>query len=220
MFELIARYHQALIDGALVTIQLAALVWGIGIALGLAVGLFRAMLGSGRESTVYAVASLALGSVPVLVYLFWAYYPLQSLLHLSIAPFVTAAIVLSLYNALTVSEIALKAMQSLPVAYRLSARTIGIRPAAYFRHILAPLLLRAMLPGLLSSQVTALHLTLFASLISVDELFRVTQRINAIEYNAVGVFSLLAAFYFFISFPLLLLSRWFEHNVSGVGLER
>jgi len=83
-----------------------------------------------------------------------------------------------------------------------------------------PLALRAALPGYLVSQVAVLHMTLFASLISVDELFRVTQRINALEYNAVGVFSLLALFYFVLSFPLLIVARLANERLAKLGLER
>ena len=54
-----------------------------------------------------------------------------------------------------------------------------------------PIVLRQMIPGLLMIQVTMLQSTLFASLISVDEIFRVAQRINAVVYRPIEVYTAL-----------------------------
>ena len=119
---------------------------------------------------------------------------------------------LSIYNAVTISELVKGAIEGFPSEFREVARVNGLSRGAFAREIMTPMLTHGFLPGYLSSQVAALHLTLFASLISVDELFRVAQRINSLEYNAVTVFSLLAIFYFVLSFPLLLLSRWLDRQ--------
>jgi len=48
----------------------------------------------------------------------------------------------------------------------------------------------------------------------------VIQRINSIEYNAVEVYSLLAIFYFVLSFPLLILARVANNQLARLGLDR
>jgi len=110
--------------------------------------------------------------------------------------FYTAAVVFAFYNTLTIGEVVRGAIEDLPVAFSMVAQVTGVPRGTYMRTIMVPLALRAALPSYLVSQVGVLHMTLFASLISVDELFRVIQRINSIEYNAVEVYSLLAIFYF------------------------
>jgi polar amino acid transport system permease protein len=145
---------------------------------------------------------------------------LQSMLGISVRPFITAAVVFTFYNTLAIGEVVRVSVEGLPVAYSMAARVTGVPRGTFIRYVMVPLALRAALPSYLLSQVGVLHMTLFASLISVDELFRVVQRINAVEYDAVGVYSLLALFYFVLSFPLLLMARIADDRLARLGLER
>ena len=188
--------------------------------LGVALGVWRAARTGGSRRKGITLFSTVASSIPVMVYLLWCHYPLQSALDISVNPFITAAVVFTLYNALVIGDIVRGSIKDLPISFSLAAQATGVPRSTYTRYILIPLALRAALPGYLGSQVAVLHMTLFASLISVDELFRVTQRINAIEYNAVGVFSLLALFYFVLSFPLLVLARVANGRLAQLGLER
>jgi His/Glu/Gln/Arg/opine family amino acid ABC transporter permease subunit len=219
-FSLIVRYHQALLDGALRSLELAAIAWTGGLLLGTPLGIWRASHNQGTKKNSFSFFSMTASSIPVMVYLLWCHYPLQSIFGISVPPFITAAMVFMFYNTLIIGEVVRAAVEDLPVFFSLAALATGVPRGVYIRHIMVPLALRAALPGYLVSQVGVLHMTLFASLISVDELFRVTQRINAIEYNAVGVFSLLALFYFVLSFPLLLLASLANKRLARLGLER
>jgi polar amino acid transport system permease protein len=220
LFSLIVRYHQALLSGALVSLELAVIAWTGGLVFGTLLGIWRASYGRGLRRSSIALFSLSASSIPVMVYLLWCHYPLQTLLGISVQPFITAAVVFTVYNTLTISEVVRSAVEDLAVAFSQVAVATGVPRGVYVRYIMLPLALRAALPGYLVSQVGVLHMTLFASLISVDELFRVTQRINAIEYNAVGVFSLLALFYFVLSFPLMVSSSVANDHLAKLGLER
>jgi len=218
--SLISRYHQALLGGALTSIELAAIAWAGGLILGTLLGVWRASHSRGSKRSGITLFSAAASSIPVMVYLLWCHYPLQAALGISVQPFITAAAVFTFYNALTIGEVVRGAVEDLPVAFSLAAQVTGVPRNIYIRYIMVPLALRAALPSYLVSQVAVLHMTLFASLISVDELFRVVQRINAVEYNAVGVYSLLALFYFVLSFPLLFLARLANERLAKLGLDR
>ncbi len=220
ILSLIDRYHEALLKGALTSIELAAIAWIGGLLLGVLLGVWRAAHHGRTKQEGVALLSTVASSIPVMVYLLWCHYPLQAALGISVRPFITAAIVFTLYNALVIGELVRGAIGDLPLSFSMAAQATGVPRTVYTRYILIPLALRAALPGYLGTQVAVLHMTLFASLISVDELFRVTQRINAIEYNAVGVFSLLALFYFVLSFPLLVLARLANGRLARLGLER
>jgi len=218
--SLIRRYHGALLDGALTSLELAAIAWAGGLLLGVLLGIWRSSNIHGARRRGVTLFSTVASSIPVMVYLLWCHYPLQTLLGISVRPFITAAAVFTFYNALTIGETVRAAVADLPLAFSMAAQATGVPRSIYIRYIMIPLALRAALPGYLVSQVAVLHLTLFASLISVDELFRVTQRINALEYNAVGVFSLLALFYFVLSFPLLIVARLANERLAKLGLDR
>ena len=219
LFSLIYRYHEALLSGALTSVELAAIAWIGGLVLGVSLGVWRASRRRGTQSGLN-VLSMAASSIPVMVYLLWCHYPLQAGLGVSLNPFITASVVFTLYNALAIGEIVRSTVDDLPISFSLAARATGVSRSAYTRFVLVPLALRAALPSYLGSQVAVLHMTLFASLISVDELFRVIQRINSVEYNSVSVYSLLAVFYFVLSFPLLLLARVANRRLVQLGLER
>jgi His/Glu/Gln/Arg/opine family amino acid ABC transporter permease subunit len=218
--SLLIRYHEALLDGALVSLELAAIAWSGGLVFGTLLGIWRASYSRGARRSGITLFSTAASSIPVMVYLLWCHYPLQAYLGISVPPFYTAAVVFTFYNTLTIGEVVRGAIGDLPVAYSMVAQVTGVPRGTYMRAIMIPLALRAALPSYFVSQVGVLHMTLFASLISVDELFRVIQRINSIEYNAVEVYSLLAIFYFVLSFPLLILARVANNQLARLGLDR
>ena len=215
MLEILRTYSAAWASGAAKTLELAAIVWSVGLGLGIVIGTIRALLPRFLKP-VSMLLFAALSSVPILVYLLWFHYPVQAALGVVVDPFFTSALVLSVYNSLTVSELVKGSIESFPAHFREVAMVNGLRRGIFAREVMVPMLTQGFLPGYVSSQVGALHLTLFASLISVDELFRVAQRINSIEYRAVTVFSMLAIFYFVLSFPLLLLAKWLERHYEDM----
>jgi ABC-type amino acid transport system permease subunit len=67
-------------------------------------------------------------------------------------------------------------------------------------------------------QVIMLHTTLFASLISVEEIFRVSQRINSTIYRPVEIYTALAFFFLLVCLPINLgayyLKRRYTRDLS------
>ena len=59
-----------------------------------------------------------------------------------------------------------------------------------------------------------LQLTLFASLITVGEIFRVAQQINAQIYEPMQIYSALAIFFLVICLPLNGLAEWLKHKFT------
>ena len=68
--------------------------------------------------------------------------------------------------------------------------------------------------------VVMLHMTLFASLISVDELFRAAQRINAQIYKPVEIYSAVGLFFLLVSLPLNGLALYLRRKHSRDLSER
>ena len=59
-----------------------------------------------------------------------------------------------------------------------------------------------------------LHTTLFASLISVEEIFRVAQRINAQIYRPVEIYTALGVFFLAVSLPVNGFAFWLKHKFT------
>ncbi|HEY8966964.1 MAG TPA: ABC transporter permease subunit, partial [Candidatus Methylacidiphilales bacterium] len=139
---------------------------------------------------------------------------LQKLLDVVIDPFFTASLALSLANVFLVAEIVRHAVADFPRQYVVAGEVCGMSRRAILRHIEAPLILRQILPGLLTAQVTMLQCTLFASLISVPEIFRVAQRINSQIYRPVEIYTALGLLFLAVCLPLNGLAIWLKRKYT------
>lgn len=209
MLQVLIQYHYLLLQGFLTTIKLLGCIMLIGIPLGILLG----VIGGRYSKEIFAFikgARFITKVIPVLVFLFWLHYPLQGLLGIVIDPFWTTIFALGLLNTVAVASIVSSELELLPKAYREAGTTLNLSPNQIIRYIELPLLFRRTIPQLLLIQASMLEYTLFASLISVPELFKTAQSINAMIYKPVEIYSLLIFFFLIILGPLHLLIKWLE----------
>lgn len=215
--QILIDYHQAFLAGLFVTLKLTFIVWGFGLFFGAILGWASAQYPK-LVGVPCRILSFFLSSIPVLVFLFWLHYPAQAVWNLVIDPFYTSALTFVVLNIFAVSELFRSYISDFPQHYITVAKVCGLSRKTIALKIELPILLRQILPSLIMLQVTMLHITLFASLISVDELFRTAQRINASIYKPVEIYTALAVFFLAISLPLNGLAIWmrrvFTRNLS------
>lgn len=213
IFDIIEKYHLEFLQGLWVTFQLCFFTWIIGIALGGFLGYISStqdkFLGFFLKATAFIVSG-----VPILVFLFWLHYPAQTFLNIVVNPFFTALIMLAIINTFAVMEIVRNGLKNLPKQYVEVAKLCGLSKSKTFFKIELPILLRHILPSLIVAQVNIIHLSLFASLISVNEIFRVAQRIIAIEYKPVEIYTALGIFFLIINLPILGLAKYVNHKFT------
>lgn len=201
VWDILVNYQAAFLGGLAVTLQITGIVWALGLTLGAALGYagwrWPETIGLGLRAV-----SFFLGGVPVLVFLFWLHYPVQSLFDVVIDPYYTATFTFTILNIVAVADLVRAGCQDFPQQYLLAARVCGLTPVQAAWHIQLPILFRQVLPGLLMLQITMLHVSLFASLISVEEIFRVAQRINATIYKPVEIYTALAVFFLAVCLPV------------------
>jgi His/Glu/Gln/Arg/opine family amino acid ABC transporter permease subunit len=211
--SILHEYQSAFLSGLIVTFQLTLTVWLLGIlcgsALGIASARFPRLIGWPQQALAFVV-----GGIPAIIVLYWMHYPLQELLGVVIEPLHTAVTALLLLNTFAVAEIVRAAFSDFPVRYIRAGLAAGLTRRTIIFSIQIPLLLRQIMPGLIYVQVSILHATLFASLISVDELFRAGQRVNAQIYKPIEIYTALAVFYLSISLPLNALAAFLRSRVS------
>jgi ABC-type amino acid transport system permease subunit len=217
--EILLKYRTEFVLGLKTTLNLCLIIWFAGIIIGSVLGATGARWKIAVGLPTKAI-SFVLGGVPVLVFLFWMHYPLQSYMHVVVDPFYTAAATLSIVNILLVAELIRGAVLDFPSQYVASAKVCGLSTAAIIRHIQLPILLRQVLPGLLVIQITMLQSTLFASLISVDEIFRIAQRINSQIYRPVEIYTALALLFLAVCLPMHGLAYWLRVRLTRNLSER
>lgn len=177
--ELVWLYRHELLSGLMLTLLMTAMASAAGLVVGL--GLAVAAKRVKWVSRVVGLFSLVCLSIPVIVLLYWAHFPLQDALGIVVVPFYTATAVLSVVNVCVVYELVTPALRSFPPELLYTARVLGLSEREITWRVAFPILLRQLGPALIQSQLALVHLTLLASFISVPELFRVVQRITAQE---------------------------------------
>ncbi|MBK5275587.1 MAG: ABC transporter permease subunit [Desulfuromonadales bacterium] len=217
--QITQQYGDAMLGGLFVTLKLSFIVWASGIVIGSALGAlgasFREIVGGPSK-----VVSVILAGMPALVFLFWMHYPLQGYLQIVINPFITGALTLSIINIFMVADLVRGAITDFPRQYIDAAKVSGMSHSDIFVRIQVPLLMRQIIPGLLLIQITVFQMTIFASMISVDEIFRVAQRVNSIIYKPVEIYTLLALFFIAVCVPLNLFAHWLRVRFTRDYSER
>jgi ABC-type amino acid transport system permease subunit len=217
VIDILITYYPAFLQGLFVSLQMALLIWGIGIVGGVALG----VLSDRRPSSFGLMTrgmSYFLAGVPILVFLFWLHYPVQAMFNVVIDPFYTATFTFTIVNLFGVADLVRGALNDFPKQYMTAAAVTGLSSKQTVMKIQLPLIARQILPGLLMLQVAMLHTTLFASLISVEEIFRVAQRINAQIYRPVEIYTALGVFFLAVCVPINILAVTlkdrFTRNIS------
>lgn len=213
VWNIIYTYKEGLLSGLLITLGLCLIIWISGLLFGVLFGTFAHRQ---KESTGWflKILSFLLASTPVLVLLFWLHYPLQAILGIVVIPFITAAIALSLINIVGVAQIVRDALDEFPEQYAIAGKVCGLNEKEISSKIKLPIIFRQTIPQFLTFQVSMLQMTLFASLISVQEVFRVAQQINSIIYKPIEIYTALAVFFIAICLPLNLLAYWFKNKYT------
>jgi len=139
--QIISNHSEAFLRGIGVTIQLALIIWGSGLAIGTLLGIlstkYKVIIGIPTR-----LITFILSGIPVLVYLYWAHYPMQTILGVVINPFITAAIVLSTINIFSVSDQIRTQLIDFPEQYTIAAKVCGLSQRTTIFRIQMPILLR------------------------------------------------------------------------------
>lgn len=213
ILEILTVYRAGILSGLAVTLRLCLIIWLAGLLIGSALGAAGSRWRYGIGIPL-RMTSFIMSGIPVLVFLFWMHYPLQAMLGIIIDPFYTAAAALALVNIFAVSDLVRGVLLDFPEQYLTAARVCGMSRGRTLLRIQLPIVIRQLLPGLLILQVNMLQATLFASLISVNEIFRVAQRINATIYRPIEIYTCLGMFFLLICVPLNGFALWFKKRFT------
>jgi len=200
------------IYGAFKTLSLAFTAWAFGLPMGIIFSFCS--LRFPKYKFYLSSLSVALTVLPFLALLFWIHYPLQSLLDVVWSPYFTSAFLLVTFVAIISGEIVAEEMRKTKKDFIDSVDVLGIRRDIFLKRIVFPTALVNALPRLLNLSVISIHMTMFASLIGVEELFRITLRLNSEFLQPVKIFSIMALVYACICLPLYFLSYRLSKNLK------
>lgn len=196
------------------TLLLTAVAFLIG-------GLFGGVLAIMRLSPNRILRGFASGyilviqSIPVLMVLFMSYYGL-SLFGIELPAFLAASLSLSVYVSAYLAEIWRGCIESVPFQQWEASESLALTRAQQYRHVILPQALRIALPPTVGFLVQLVKNTSIVSVVGFVELSRAGALVNQATFLPFQVFSVVAAIYFMICFPLSRLSRYLE-KVTNAG---
>ena len=185
-----------LLDGARLTVELAAIATVSGFALGTscAVGL-RSGGGTARLCSAYVEA---IRNTPLLVQIFIVYFGVASL-GLPLSAFVVASLALVINVGAYTAEIMRAGLDSIPPGQVEAGECLGLSRAQLYRHVLLLPAMERVYPALASQFVLLMLASSVTSQISAEELTAAANFIQSETFRPFETFIVLAVLYIALS---------------------
>jgi His/Glu/Gln/Arg/opine family amino acid ABC transporter permease subunit len=207
-----------LLQGAVVTLQLAVISMIFALMIGLAVALGH--LHSPRWLRgVFKCYVEIWRDVPLIVQLLVIYFTLPQI-GIVLPAFLAGILGLSLNLGAYLSEVFRAAIGSVDKGQREAATSIGMSPLMAYRRIILPQAFLVALPTIGGYFIALLKDCSLVSFIAVNELLRHGQILITTTFQSMEVYMMVAMIYFVMSFAASVLVRWLEQRLTPAYLRR
>lgn len=183
--------------GLLFTVPLTLASFAIGLTLAFLVALIRLFGPHWAVSIVRFYVWLIRGS-PLLVQLFVIFYGLPNV-GIVLDPLTAAIIGFSLNVGAYNSEVIRGVIESIPKGQWEAAHSMGMTRGQALRRVILPQAARVALPPLSNSLISLVKDTSLAAVLTVPEVFQAAQRIAAVTYEPLILYSEAALVYLLFS---------------------
>ncbi|MCY4454045.1 MAG: amino acid ABC transporter permease [Immundisolibacterales bacterium] len=205
--EVMAKYLPSILDGVLVTIQLAILIVLSGLALGFVLAVVRAFQIRAVNWLIVLVVD-AFRALPPIVIMIVFYFALP-FVGISMSGFVVAWLSLTLVLASFAEEIFWTGILSVDRGQWEAARSTGLGFLQTLRDVVLPQAVRLTIPPLTNRTIVITKSTAIASVVAVPEILTQASAAQAFSANTTPLM-MAAVAYLVIFLPLVVLSRWVE----------
>jgi His/Glu/Gln/Arg/opine family amino acid ABC transporter permease subunit len=203
MFSYTFQWNQALnrlpqiLEGALVTMEVAILSMVLGIALAIMLTGFR--LSGNRILMGFATTWVEIArNTPALFQIYMAHFGVASF-GIYFGPFASLLIGITFNNAGYLAENFRGALKAIPDTQTRSARSLGMTPIAAFRYVILPQMLRISFLPMSNQMVWAVLMTSLGVTVGMNtDLYGVTQDLNALTFRTFELFAIAAVIFYII----------------------
>ena len=212
MFNYNFRWNQALsslpdmLQGALVTMEIAILSMGIGITVAIMLTLFR--LSGNRALSAIATTWVEIArNTPALFQIYMVHFGLGGFgIHLS--PYLSLLIGIAFNNAGYLTENFRGALKAIPETQTRAARSLGMTPIQAFRNVIMPQMLRISFLPMTNQMVWAILMTSLRAVVAMNtDLYGVTSELNARSFRTFELFAIAAVIFYVITKAITLTAR-------------
>lgn len=210
-----------ILGGLWVSVRISLISVALSIVLGLVVGAFMTL----KHPVAQVLTRVYLEIVrimPQMVLLFIVYFGTTRLFGINLDAEVAAVIVFVFWGTAEMGDLVRGALMSIPKHQYESAKALGLSKVQTYGSIILPQTLRRLLPLSINLITRMIKTTSLVMMIGIVEVLKVTQQI--IEANrrtspnaAFGMFAVVFLLYFFVCWPISMLSKYLEKRWSDAN---
>ena len=213
------QYHDWLVRGFVLSLQIAATTWVLAVPLAVLIALLRlAPIAALRAAGAFYVEGIR--NVPLLAHLLFWYFGapellpegLKQWLYAGNVEVVSAVVALTLYTAAYMAEDIRSGIRAIPVVQFEAARALGFGFLATMRHVILPQALRVTVPPLISQTLNLWKDTSIATVIGVAELMYQAAKVESATFRSAEAFAFATAGYLTVSLAITALAAWYHHR--------
>ena len=202
-----------ILEAAKWTIALSMIAFAGGAIGGLLVALGRTSENAVARRAAAVFVQIFQGT-PLLLQLFLVFFG-GPVLGVDLNPWIAAGIALILNTSAFLGEIWRGCIQAIPHGQTEAAHALGLHYFARMRDVILPQAFKIALPPTVGYMVQVVKGTSLAAIIGFAEVTRAGQIINNATFQPLIVFSLVAAIYFALCWPLSLLAARMERRQAA-----
>ena len=213
-FSAVFADFDALLRGALVSIEVTAGALLVGCVVGLLVGVGRL---NPQRRVIYNLCSVYLllfRGTPLLVQLFIWFFGLPRF-GITLPAFVCGVVGLGMYSGAYVSEIVRGAIQSVDRGQTEAARSLGMSSGQAMRIIILPQAVVRMIPPLGNEFIALIKNSALVSLLTIHDLMHEGQKIISVSYLALETYLVVALVYLVLTTVAMVILRKIEQHLRA-----
>jgi polar amino acid transport system permease protein len=210
--SILLTYGPQFLAGAWLTLRISLGAFVLGYALGVALALVALMPGWLPRMLVTSYVTV-LRAIPFVITLFVVYYGLPFAGIRLPAPLV-GTVALALFASAYYAEVVRAAILAVPRGQFDSARAIGMTGAQAMRHIIAPQILRALMPPSTNTTLSMMKESSVLSAITVPELTYQGLAVQGQTYAVIEVFFAVTLLYWLMACGIAALAQWAERRLG------
>ncbi len=210
-FNLVWRHFDRLMDGLLLSLQLAVISILIGALIGLTLAVWYVSAGRVARAFISAYVEI-IRNVPLLLLVYLVFYGLPTAINIAYDAPTSFVLTLSLYSGAYLVEVFRAGLDAVPKGQIDAGKSIGLTPWQRLLHVRLPIMTRISLPALSNTFISLFKDTSIASVIAVPELTYGAQWINNSTFRIVEVYLVLTAIYLVTGYAILFLLRLLERR--------
>lgn len=201
-----------ILTGILNTVYISVVAILVGSILGLLIGFIRAESNKSINLLLGGFLDI-LRSVPLIIQLI-LFSTFIGAMGYPLDPFSAGAIILSLYTMAFMTEVFRSGFDSVPMAMRKAARSLGMSYLQTIRYIRIPIGMRAVFPSWLGVALSVIKDSALVSVIGYMELLRTAEQLISRTQQPLLILTGVGLFYFMISYPLSRYGKYVERKMK------